>query len=105
MYNKKAMQELKTNIFAKYSSKLDRMILFGSRVDGNDNEFSDHDILLITKSKYDKTFEDNILDIAYDVILKYDILTDMKIINKKELKTVKGSLPFIQSAINNGITL
>ena len=41
-------------------------------------------------------------DTTYDIDLKYDLLTDLKIISTDELKTLKGKLPFIQAAIEKG---
>ena len=105
MYNKKAMKELKKLLIRKYPNQIDRMILFGSRVENKENEFSDYDILLILNKTYNRNFEENVLDIAYDIILKYDILADLKFITNDELKTIKGALPFVQSAMNNGVIL
>ena len=105
MYNKKALKELKMLLVEKYPDYIEKMILFGSRAEGKEKEYSDYDILLILNKPYNRSFEDNVLDIAYDIILKYDILTDVKLITKAELKTVKGALPFVQSALNRGITV
>ncbi|MEA2096024.1 MAG: nucleotidyltransferase domain-containing protein [Candidatus Cloacimonadota bacterium] len=105
MYNKKAMIELKKLLIKKYPEIIDKLILFGSRAENRENEFSDYDILLILKEQYNREFEENVLDIAYDIILKYDILTDLKFITNDELKTIKGALPFVQSAMNNGVVI
>ena len=105
MYNEKALKELKKLLIAKYPEYIKKMILFGSRAENNEREYSDHDILLILNKNYNRNFEDDILDIAYDIILKYDIITDLKLITKTELKTVKGALPFIQIALSKGITI
>lgn len=105
MYNKKAMIELKKLLIKKYPEIIDKIILFGSRVENRENEFSDYDILLILREKYNREFEENVLDIAYDIILKYDILADLKFITNEELQTIKGALPFVQSAMNNGVII
>ncbi len=105
MYNEKALKELKKLLFEKYPEYFEKMILFGSRVENNEREYSDYDILLILNKNYNRDFEDDILNIAYDIILKYDIIADLKLITKTELKTVKGVLPFVQSALNQGITI
>ena len=105
MYNKKAMIELKKLLINKYPEIIDKIILFGSRAENRENEFSDYDILLILKDQYNREFEEKVLDIAYDVILKYDILTDLKFITNDELQTIKGALPFVQSAMNNGVVI
>ena len=105
MYNKKAMIELKKLLIKKYPEIIDKLILFGSRAENRENEFSDYDILLILKEQYSREFEENVLDIAYDIILKYDILTDLKFITNDELQTIKGALPFVQSAMTNGVVI
>ena len=105
MYNKMAMNEFKALLIKQYPNLIGKMILFGSRAENKENEYSDYDILLVLKKSYNRKFEENVLDIAYDIILKYDILTDLKFITKDELQTIKGSLPFIQSAMNNGVIL
>lgn len=105
MYNKKAMIELKKLLIKKYPEIIDKIILFGSRAENRENEFSDYDILLILKEQYNREFEENVLDIAYDIILKYEILTDLKFITNDELQTIKGALPFVQSAMNNGVVI
>ncbi|MCD4818908.1 MAG: nucleotidyltransferase domain-containing protein [Candidatus Cloacimonetes bacterium] len=105
MYNQKAMRELKKLLLEKYPADIDKMILFGSRAENKERKFSDHDILLILKKKYDREFEVEVLDIAFDIILKYDILTDLKFISNDELLTLKGALPYVQSALNKGIVI
>ncbi len=99
------MIELKRLLIKKYPEIIDKLILFGSRAENRENEFSDYDILLILKEQYNREFEENVLDIAYDIILKYDILTDLKFITNDELQTIKGALPFVQSAMNNGVVI
>ncbi len=61
--------------------------------------------ILILKKSYDWRFENEIYDICSDINLKYDIITDIKIISKEELQTIRGKQPFIQNAINYGITI
>jgi len=105
MYNKKAMSEFKKLVIKEFPEIIDKIILFGSRAENRENKFSDYDILLILKERYNREFEENILDIAYDIILKYDILADLKFITNDELQTIKGALPFVQSAMTNGVVI
>ena len=44
-----------------------------------------------------------IADEIYSIDLKYNILTDVKIISEPELKTLRGKQPFIQRALQEGI--
>jgi len=105
MYNKTAMNELKTLLRKRFPELIDKIILYGSRAENKEKEFSDYDILLILKSNFNRKFESDVFDIAYDLILKYDIITDLKFVTKDELKTVKGILPFVRDALNKGIEL
>ena len=84
---------------------IDQILLFGSRANGTAREYSDYDILLVVKKSYDRRFEDEIHETCYDMNLKYDILIDVKIISREELHTLRGKQPFIQNALNVGISL
>jgi len=99
------MNELKTLLRKRFPELIDKIILYGSRAENKEKEFSDYDILLILKSNFNRKFESDVFDIAYDLILKYDIITDLKFVTKDELKTVKGILPFVRDALNKGIEL
>ena len=39
----------------------------------------------------------------YEMDLKYDIVTDVKLISHRELSTIKGKQPFIINALESGI--
>ena len=105
MVNQSALKELKSILISKYSDYIDKLILFGSRINETAREYSDYDLLLILKKSYNWRFENEIYDICSEVNLKYDIMTDIKIISKQELQTIRGKQPFIQNAINHGITI
>ena len=105
MINKSAMRELKSLLMKKHSEHIDKIILFGSQVNGTAQEYSDYDILLILKKSFDWRFENEIYDTCFDVNLKYDILVDIKLISKQELQTLKGKQPFIQNALAYGLTI
>ena len=105
MKNLSALQELKALLIQKYPDYIDQLIVFGSQVNGTAREYSDYDILLILKKPYDWRFENKIYDTCYDINLKYDIITDVKIISREELQTLRGKQPFIQNAIYEGLKL
>ncbi len=105
MFNKRAMKELKSLLIKNYPHLIDKVILYGSRAENKDTEYSDYDILLILKTEIDRKMEENVLDIAYDIILKYDIMTDLKMISNDDLRTIKGCLPYVRAALNKGIEL
>jgi predicted nucleotidyltransferase len=102
---KKILQELKELLLSLYSGHIHKIILFGSRAMDNAGEYSDYDILVIMKKKYDWKLKDAVLASCYEIDLKYDILTDVKLISVEELKTIKGKQPFIQDALSYGIAI
>lgn len=104
MDNKKIISELKNLLENKISLKIKKIYLFGSQVtNGNVKDYSDYDILILLENDYDWKLEEKIYDISYDVMLKYNIVLDIKIISVKELKTLRGKQPFIQNAIKSGV--
>ena len=96
------MKELKDVLQKKFNIISD-VILFGSQATGNALEFSDYDILVITSQSVSWKQQREIADEIYSIDLKYDILTDVKIISEPELKTLRGKQPFIQRALREGI--
>ncbi|MCU0287400.1 MAG: nucleotidyltransferase domain-containing protein [Acidobacteria bacterium] len=105
MDKKKIMQELKELLLNQYSGLIQKIILFGSQAMNNAGEYSDYDILVITKNKFNWKLKDAVLASCYEIDLKYNILTDVKLIAMEELKTIKGKQPFIQDALSLGIAL
>ena len=99
------IKDLKKLLLNKFPDYLDKVILFGSQVTGNAREYSDYDILIILKTDYDWKLENKMLDVCYDIDLKYDILTDVKLISNKELNTIKGKQPFILNAFEKGLVV
>lgn len=105
MNNKTALLELKSILFKEFPNYAKKLILFGSQADGTARDYSDYDVLFIVKKKYDWRFENEIYNACFEINLKYDIITDIKIISGEELQTIKGKQPFIQNALNYGVTI
>ncbi len=105
MLNQQAMNELKELLLKSFPDYIEKVIFFGSRVNGNAQEYSDYDILLILKKSYDWRLENEIYGKCCDINLKYDIIIDIKIISKEELQTIRGKQPFIQNAITYGVII
>ncbi len=105
MNNLELITEIKQALQQEFPDIIDKVILFGSQAKGNATENSDHDILVVVNTDYDWKLKNRILEILYDFDLKYDILTDVKVISQDELKTIKGKQPFILEAFEYGLTL
>jgi uncharacterized protein len=99
------LKELQLLLKKEYPTDVDEVILFGSQATNQAREYSDYDILVILKDAYDWRLENAIMDSCYEIDLKYDILTDVQFISRPELKTIKGKQPFIQNALEQGLTV
>ncbi len=102
---KTILHELKSLLNTKFPNSVDKVILFGSRVKLRISKYSDYDILIILKTNYDWRFENKIQDLCWEIDYKYNILTDVKIISKKELNQLRGKQLYILHALNEGVAV
>ena len=100
--NEIILSELKKHLIKNYGGSVKDVILFGSQAQGDSNVFSDYDVLIVLDNDYAGKDENLILDLCYDIDLKYDILLDVHIISNKELKTIRGKQPIFVKAIKTG---
>lgn len=105
MRNQQAMKELKELLIKNFPDYIDKVILFGSQAKGSAQDYSDYDILVILKKPYDWRMKNQIYDKTWEIDFKYNILTDIKLISKIDLKTIKGKQPFIMDAVENGVAI
>jgi predicted nucleotidyltransferase len=96
------IKDLKEMLLKKFDF-VSEIILFGSQASGEASEGSDYDILIIVNHNISWQQKRKIVDEIFLIDLKYNILTDVKVISKPELNTLKGKQPFIQKAIQEGI--
>jgi predicted nucleotidyltransferase len=101
--NKIILADLKKRLEEQYCDSVKDVVLFGSRANNNANEFSDYDVLILLNLDYTSHDENKILDICYDVDIKYNILIDAHILSINELKSKRGKQPVFLNAIENGI--
>ena len=99
------LKELQQLIQNRFTDSVEKIILFGSQINGKATAYSDYDILIVLKNDYDWRTENEILDLCYQIDLKYKIITDIKIISKNEPTTKIGKQPFIIDALEYGITV
>jgi len=100
--NVEIIKEMKARLQNKFDS-ISEVMLFGSQATGDAGEFSDYDILIIVAHPVFWRQEREIVDEVYSIDLKYDIVTDVKIISQRELKTLRGKQPFIRRALHEGV--
>lgn len=104
MINKKEIIiDLKNYLRSKFSDSVKEVILFGSQIRGDAETFSDYDILIVLDKDYSWEDENKILDLCYDIDLKYNILIDAHILSKEELNSFRGKHPIFINAINSGV--
>jgi excisionase family DNA binding protein len=66
-----AILELKDKFLSRYGTKIKNLILFGSKVRGESQKFSDIDLLVVIDSKDWRLYEE-LKDVAYETMIKYD---------------------------------
>jgi predicted nucleotidyltransferase len=69
---KSALLELKRNLLQTFPDA--EIILYGSKARGDDEEFSDIDLLILIDSKVNGHLKETITEITYDMELKYDVV-------------------------------
>ncbi|HXL54806.1 MAG TPA: nucleotidyltransferase domain-containing protein [Chitinophagaceae bacterium] len=97
------LKELKNHLENCFHDNIKNVILFGSQVKGLENIDSDYDILIVLNKDYNKKDENYILDLCYDIDLKYNIFTDVHLLSVNELNTRRGKQPIFINALKNGI--
>ncbi len=98
-------KKLKENLLLRFGDIVERVILFGSRSRGTALPDSDYDLLVVLKIDYDWRLANSILDACYELDVQYDLLTDIKLISRAELNSIKGSQPFIMHAFAEGVAV
>ncbi|OFX16516.1 MAG: hypothetical protein A2033_05510 [Bacteroidetes bacterium GWA2_31_9] len=100
--NEKIVKELKKYLLQNIGDEIKDVILFGSQSNNTSTVNSDYDVLIIVNKNYDSKYEEKIIDLCYDIDLKYNIIIDPHVLSEKELQTVRGKQPIFINAINNG---
>jgi predicted nucleotidyltransferase len=101
--NRLILADLKQKLIAQYADSLQNIVLFGSQANNKSNEFSDYDILILLNQDYNRFDENKILDICYDIDLKYNIIIDAHLLSTKELNSKRGRQAVFVNALKNGI--
>ena len=78
--NAKMLSDLKGYLIRNYGDSVKDVVLFGSQARGDSNDYSDYDILIVLNKDYSGKDENQILDLCYDIDLKYNILLDVQLL-------------------------
>lgn len=95
------LSDLKHDLMLNYD--LNSLVLFGSQITDSANENSDFDILIVLNKNKSHQDENDIMDICYNIDLKYNIIIDSHVITTAELSTLRGRQPIFVNALKNGI--
>lgn len=101
----KILNDIKNAVNKNFPGSVDKIIFYGSRKRGDNNNDSDYDILLITEKPVDYNFKNEVYEKLIDIDIENEILVDYKFIGKDELATLKGRQPYITNALKEGIYL
>lgn len=101
--NQKILIDLKQHLQKHYGDSVKDVVLFGSQARGDSREYSDYDILIILDNDYSGKDENKILDLCYDIDLKYNILLDIHLLSGRELETNRGKQPIFTNALKSGL--
>ena len=97
------LQDLKKHLSQYFGEEILQVILFGSQAKGTDHSGSDYDVLVIVKSKNNWEIKNKIIDLCYDIDLKYGIIIDLHILAEGEINELRGRQPIYFNAIETGI--
>jgi len=101
--NQKILIDLKQYLQKHYGDSVKDVVLFGSQARGDSREYSDYDILIILDKDYSGKDENKILDLCYDIDIKYNILLDIHLLSDREIETKRGKQPIFINALKSGL--
>lgn len=101
-----ALDELTEKLRQKYGAQLKELKVFGSKVRGDFTSDSDIDIFLLLDRNVDRTQEDELYHIVFEIDLKFDVYISMRIFSTSKLSEPRiKNLPFIKNIEKEGITI
>ena len=77
----KALHELKQRLLEKFPDA--EVILYGSKARGDDEEFSDIDLLILLNGKVNTQLEEEVISLAFQLELKYELVFGLLIESKE----------------------
>lgn len=100
----KALGELKQRLLKKFSDV--EIILYGSKVRGTSQEFSDIDLLIILNCKVNRKLKEEITKITYELELKHDVVFGTIVENREFWNSrLAKAMPFRWNIDKEGVRL
>ena len=104
MESKLLAKEIKQHLNKHLNNIVSDVIIFGSRVNGTADKYSDYDVLIILETDYNHKTKKIINGLCYDFDLNYNIFLDTQIISQSELKnSIRGKHPVFKIALKEGL--
>ena len=105
MINKiELINQLKKNLISTLGDKIQDVILFGSYLRNEENEYSDFDVLIVSKDILSWNEKSVVRDVCADISIENEILIDSKIISYEEIENAFwGKHPLITDTLKSGI--
>lgn len=101
----RSIAALKKTLQERFGSELE-FYLFGSVARNNYEPDSDIDILVLVPGKVDTSLKEDIIDVAYDVELEYDVVFGIVVRSKEFWISEKAAaMPFHQNVQKEGVRI
>ncbi|MBI5701551.1 nucleotidyltransferase domain-containing protein [Candidatus Saganbacteria bacterium] len=100
-----AIKEFSGIIMNKYGNRVKFLKLYGSKVRGDSDKYSDIDIFVLMDKK-DPGMKGFILNNAYEIDLKYDVLLSVAVYDEKGFNDPMVQItPFIKNVVDEGVSV
>lgn len=99
--NDKILISFVTKLKQRFSSKIKKIILFGSRARGDNDPYSDYDLLIVCENLSEE-IEKYVDDLENDILLSKFVLITAFLISEKEFEQ-RAYEPYLMNAKREGI--
>jgi len=100
-----ALKELKQALNNHFGAKI-KIYLFGSMARGDNSSNSDIDVLVLLPFEMGTNTQEEVINIAYDIELKYDVIFGLLVYSDKFWKSGRAkAMPLHQSVDKEGILI
>jgi len=113
MRSQAELQDILSKVHTKmdliFNSNLKQVILYGSYARGDNEEYSDIDVMIVVDmNKYDLTaYRDEVWDFAEDVAREYgyEFVLSLKLQDEETLTAWSNVLPYYKNVLNEGVVV
>ncbi len=103
--DRKALDMFKERIASELNGSVTELVLFGSKAKNTDTRDSDLDVLVVVNERSIE-LEERIIDIAFEVNMRYDLYLSPRVIDAEKMKDrFFRATPFCRNLEQEGIPL